>query len=107
MSLRLRLAAPRLSRPYRAQETARSDVLVVLQLLLLLLARSASGGGLKLIVLHSHVPSRLVSRRPIQPIPTGTAIYSSSSSHPCERLTRQFGIVTPNDLSAAADPKDA
>ena len=30
----------------------------------------------------------------IQPIPTGTAIDSSSSSilsHPCERLTRQFG----------------
>ena len=50
MSLRLRLAAPRLIRPSRAQETARSDVLVVLQLVLLLLARSASGGGLKLIV---------------------------------------------------------
>ena len=64
--------------------------------MLLLLARSASGGGLKLIV-YSHVPSRLVSHHPIQPIPTGTAIYSSSSSilsYPCERLTRQFGIVT-------------
>ena len=35
----------------------------------------------------------------MQPIPTDTAIYSSSSSilsHPCERLTRQFGIVTQN-----------
>ena len=99
MSLRLRLAAPRLIRPSRAQETARSDVLVVLQLVLLLLARSASRGGLKLIV-YSHVPSRLVSHHPIQPIPTGTAIYSSSSSilsHPCERLTRQFGtgLATP------------
>ena len=76
-------------------------MLVVLQLqllLLLLLARSASGGGLKLIV-YNHVSSRLVSHHPIQPIPTGTSIYSSSSSilsYPLERLTRQFGIVTQN-----------
>ena len=103
MSLRLRLAAPRLIGPSRAQETARSGVLVVLQLLLLLLARSASGGGLELIV-YSHVHSRLVSHHPIQPIPTGTAIYSSSSSilsHLCERLTRQFGIVTLIDLRSS------
>ena len=51
--------------------------------------------------MYIRVPRYLntVSHRPIQPIPTGTAIYSSSSlilSYPCERLTRQFGIVTLN-----------